>query len=393
MARPIKATDTNINVLQPYIFTVLPYNASVYEKRIIYRLVELAQHNIHEAEEGNSIQINPRTLYLQNTLFGEKQIGMYISDILSASGNEESIDKNYNRVKQAFMSLQEKKFKYEDNEVWISGTFIHEVVLLKKQGFVWFTISKFFWDLIGKFSKGFRKYELLTAMKLKSPYSMRFYELMSKQKTPLTYKVDDIRKMFDLGEKYDRPSNIIARIIKPAKEELDAVAPYSFEYKEERSGRGGKTSPIIGFTFFPVFHEENQDKAIFEIEKISKLTRTNLFGDRDIEIILRDSYGFENKEINKNKQNIKKAIDAMGKANFIDFLKTFKDSKRYKELEDDEKKKYLIGAIKKKPSDVAKNQESKPGESRKFVKPNQEIKPGDPIMITKPSKSKYKNKW
>ena len=83
----------------------------------------------------------------------------------------------------------------------------------------------------------------------------------------------------------------------------------------------------------------------------------------------------------------------MGKANFIDFLKTFKDSKRYKELEDDEKKKYLIGAIKKKPSDVAKNQESKPGESRKLVKPNQEIKPGDPIMITKPSKSKDKNKW
>jgi len=35
------------------------------------------------------------------------------------------------------------------------------------------------------FAKGYRKYELQTAMEFESVYAMRFYELLSGQKTPL----------------------------------------------------------------------------------------------------------------------------------------------------------------------------------------------------------------
>ena len=40
MARTIK---DNKDVIQSYVFTMAKYDFSVYEKRIIYRLVELAQ--------------------------------------------------------------------------------------------------------------------------------------------------------------------------------------------------------------------------------------------------------------------------------------------------------------------------------------------------------------
>ncbi|MCS2799123.1 replication initiation protein [Bacteroides fragilis] len=37
------------------------------------------------------------------------------------------------------------------------------------------------WRAALDFTKGFKKYELITAMKFKSAYAMRFYELMSGQ--------------------------------------------------------------------------------------------------------------------------------------------------------------------------------------------------------------------
>lgn len=344
MARPVKTTNKNINVVQSYALTIARYQFSVYEKRILYRLVEYAQRKMQETMGGEPIKNHLRNLYLQDNLFGDEQeIMFYLSDILNISCKEEIADKNYNRVKEAFKALQEKRIEWEDDNTWRSSTFIHEVEIKKRLGYVKFTISKWFWNVIGDFAKGYRSYELLTAMKLKSPYSMRFYELFSKQKTPLILTVENMREMFGLGEKYDRPSNIIARIIKPAKEELDACAPYSFNVKEIRNG-DGKTSPIIAFKFFPIFHEENQDKELQKSERNAKLTSRNVFGDSMIYDILRLEYGFKIQEIGKNKATIQKGIEAMGKSDFIDFLKSIQEEYGFKNAEN--KKGYLIGAIK-----------------------------------------------
>ena len=201
MARPVKTTNKNINVVQSYALTIARYQFSVYEKRILYRLVEYAQRKMQETMGGEPIKNHLRNLYLQDNLFvDEQEIMFYLSDILNISCKEEIADKNYNRVKETFKALQEKRIEWEDDNTWRSSTFIHEVEIKKRLGYVKFTISKWFWNVIGDFAKGYRSYELLTAMKLKSPYSMRFYELFSKQKTPLILTVENMREMFGLGE-------------------------------------------------------------------------------------------------------------------------------------------------------------------------------------------------
>lgn len=48
------------------------------------------------------------------------------------------------------------------------------------------------------FSKGFRKYELETAVKLHGKYFLRIYKLVSKQSEPISYTIDDLRKMWGL---------------------------------------------------------------------------------------------------------------------------------------------------------------------------------------------------
>ena len=78
MARTIKG---NKNVVQSYIFTTAKYDFSVYEKRIIYRLVELVQ------DEVKGIMIRDNLHKIEPTLFG-REISMPISDILKEENDK-----------------------------------------------------------------------------------------------------------------------------------------------------------------------------------------------------------------------------------------------------------------------------------------------------------------
>ncbi len=347
MSRPIKATKSNINVFQSYVLTTARYNFSSDEKRILYRLVEFAQSTIKKATNGEPIKNHLCPLYYQELINGDVAFGIYIKDILNVSRDEfNNSPKHYDRIKNAFKALAKKTIEWEDTEqqIWRCTPLVHNVVLQKKTGFVNFSITDWFWDAILDFTKGYRKYELLTAMKLKSPYSMRFYELMSGQKKPIDYTVEQIRNLFSLEEKYARPSSIRKRIIIPAKKELDENAPYSFDFKALQLNEGKKTSPIIGFRFYPIFNESKQDKDLQKQERQSKLTSRNVFKDSLTYQVLKYDYLFDAKEISRNKATIANGESVI--PDWIDFLKSIRDTKGYKNS--DNKKGYLIGAIKNK---------------------------------------------
>lgn len=368
MARPIKPTRTNVNVFQSYILTTSHYRFSADEKRILYRLVEIAQEEI----KGIKIKDHLYRVYKQPHLFEnefDEELFEFPISSFFADGNGTN---HYDRIKCAFRALANKTIEWDDVEegIWRLSHIISKVEIRRNSGVVWFSVSKWFWTSILDFTKGYRKYELLTAMKLKSPYSMRFYELMAGQKKPYTLTVEQMREMFALDGKYVRPSSIMERVIRPAKEELDACAPYSFDVVAERSGTG-KTSPITAFKFIPVFREENQDAEIMRKEHTAKETTRNTFGNSEIYDLFSNVYGYSYKEISSLKQIVNRAIDVMGKSVFIDFLKSIKDDYNYQKAE--EPQKYLVGMIKNKTKDVLELQQPKPGEPIKITK-NQKYK-------------------
>ena len=67
---------------------------------------------------------------------------------------------------------------------------------------VTFSVFNEIWDGMLNFSKGYRKYELITAMQFNSVYSMRFYELLSGQKRPLEFTFEQLREMLGVNNKY-----------------------------------------------------------------------------------------------------------------------------------------------------------------------------------------------
>ena len=290
----------NKAVFQSYIWTCAKYDFSPYEKRIIYRLIEFAQHWL----EG--VKIKDHMHKIEPTDCGVN-ITMPVADIL-----RDETDNNYAKAKAAFTSLSKKGAEYEDDEIWFYTAIIEHPKIKKGTGVATFHVYEPVWRAALDFTKGFKKYELVTAMKFKSVYAMRFYELMSGQTTPLFVPLegsDGLRERFNLQGKYERVND--------------------FRRK------------VIGWTLFPVFFEDREDPALQEQARIAKVT-ARLQLENNVYDYLKFSFDFKSDEINKNKKTLIAGQNRI--PDFMGFLGELKKGARLAE----NPKGYVIGAIKRK---------------------------------------------
>lgn len=313
----------NKDVIQSYLLTTARYDFSVYEKRIMYRLVEMVQSDLEGKKLNRGYSIN-------KTLFDDRVVTMPISAFL-----KDEKDENHTRVKQALRDLRNKTFEYEDAERWKLIGIIEKPNFEKKRGFVEFEIQPEVFQALLDFSKGFRKYELKTAMQFESVYSMRFYELFSGQKSPIAYSISNLKIMFKIEGKYNLVADFIRRVITPAKKELDKVSPYSFEYKLIKDGR-----KVTAIKFFPYLIPENRDEDL-ETKKLKKEVSTSWYLDKMTLDYLKQSFLFTGKEISNNIELFKEANSK------LDLMLLLSDLKAKNGVVKNIKG-YVIGALKKK---------------------------------------------
>lgn len=241
-------------VVQSYIATTAMYDFNVYEKRVLYNLVKLAQSQI----EGVKLADN---LYkIVHGLEDFLRIELPMADFLT-----DSEDKNHSRVKTALKSLHQKTFYYKDDEVWECMSIIANPQIKQHSSRVSFIVNSKVWDVLLDFSKGFSRYDFEVAFSLESSYSMRFYEMLAGQEDPITYSIEFLRKEFCLEDKYALNKDLIKRVIEAAKNELDAKSPVSFTYHLLKTGR-----KITHITFTPVKHPANAPKDAFFRQSVRK---------------------------------------------------------------------------------------------------------------------------
>lgn len=312
-------------MIQSYLLTTARYNFSVYEKRILYRLVELCQC----ALEGQKLNPNFR---INNLLFDElREVEMPISAFL-----KDEKDENYSIAKKALWDLKNKVIEYEDSEVWKPISII-EMPKLIKNGYVKFILQKEIYEALLNFSKGFRKYELKTAMEFESVYAMRFYELLSgKEGETITYSVNNLKIMFQLENKYKETKDFIRRVIEPAQKELLKKAPFSFNYKTVKEFGSKKISAI---TFYPYEIVANIDN---DLERKTLQKETALSWDLDKMVIdyLKQNYLFDTDEIKHNRDLFVEAAEKIDIMNFLSKKRRVASSKK-------NPKGWIIGALKK----------------------------------------------
>lgn len=315
-------------IIQSWIFTTARYNYTVYEKRILYRLIEYAQAEI------SGLKIKDHIERVHHNL-KDVSISMPIASVLVA-GIDTDCNKNYAAVKKACRALGKKYLEWEDlekQEYW-GDNIIYNINIKKREGIMHFSIANWVWDAIFDFSKGFRKFDIAIAMKFRSTYTMRFFEIISGQQSPLELTVSELRQMFFLENKYKHTNDFQKRVIDSSKDELDRVSPYSFEAIANYKG-----SKIVSYTFYPISISANQDEKLVQMEQMAKVT-ARLQLNQQIYEYLKFSFGFKTNEINKNKKTL---VEGQKKiVNFIDFLASLRANANRA----NNPKGYVISAIK-----------------------------------------------
>ena len=270
------AVIKNKEVLQSYIITSAKYDFSIYEKRILYRQIEIEQ----ELLLGQTIKTG---VIIETNLWKDKKYTIPVKWLLN--GEE---DKNHARIRKAFKDLMSKIIEYETPDAFGAFPLIQRFDLDKRSENVTWQVPHEIVDVIVNFAKGFRKYELKTAMEFESVYSMRFYELLSGQTTPLTYTIEQLKSMFQIQNRYKQVNDFLRFVIEPAKKELDAKSPYSFDYHVNKEGR-----KFHSITFFPVIKEEVTEQQLrkYSPKKLSS----------EVENYLLNNIGYTQSEIEANR--------------------------------------------------------------------------------------------
>ena len=117
------------------------YDFNVYEKRVLYNLVKLAQSQL----EG--VRLSENLFRIDHSLKGFVLIELPISYFLT-----DSEDKNHVRIKEALKSLHQKTFTYKDEEVWECFSIIANPKIQLRSSKVSFIVNSKVWDVLLDFS-------------------------------------------------------------------------------------------------------------------------------------------------------------------------------------------------------------------------------------------------
>ncbi|MBQ0126554.1 MAG: replication initiation protein [Bacteroidales bacterium] len=260
----MQIATTTRNVVESYIFATGHQDLSIYSERLLMQLVKAAQCQVNglNFRDGSSIaQVGIGPL-------GDTVVEIEAKELLNGENNT-----NYTQAKKAVLELMKKPISHERPAMkngrpvlndageqvyeFEAHNLLNDVYINKKPGVVIVNVNKTTWEAILDFSKGFRRYDLQVAMKFSRTCSLRMFKLISNQKNPLTFTLKELREQWGLTDKYKTTKDFIKYTIDSAKEELDRVSPWTFEYTpiysssaEENKGRVGRKS-ITAIQFFP----------------------------------------------------------------------------------------------------------------------------------------------
>ena len=296
-------------VVESYIFSTVRHDFGIYSERLLLRLVELAQREIRGLDFKGGSSIGK----VEIGEWGDAEVIISVKDILSGED-----DKNYSKAKTAVRNLMGRFLEYEDNEKYRATQILNEVDVDKIAGKMIIRVNRNVWRAMLDFSKGFRKYELETAVKLRGKYSLRIYKLISKQTDPITYSIQDLRQMWGLVDKYKKVDDFVKNTIVNAKEELDRVSPYSFDYilnaaKSADVNKGRKGRPAItSVTFFPRHRLKNESA-----DAMRKQVDPSIMLDYQFYQMLKNKFEFDAQGI---KANITLFDTAQKECDILEFL-------------------------------------------------------------------------
>lgn len=227
-----------VDIIQPNQVTIARYDYNIWEKRIMYKLIEFLQKEMR------------KEVTLEKSLY----------DVYFEFSHQD-IDANYDAqkyIKRALDTLSSKKIIIEKKNDYWTGNLINWG--RDRNGKIRISVSNLIIPFLTDIAKGFTAYSAVVAMALKSSYSQRLYEMCSRFRDTKKWFVapETLRDMLNLPKSYQDYKNIRIRVLDVAQKELKDLfdagqCDLYFTYEEIRSGRGrgGSVKELI-FTIHTV---------------------------------------------------------------------------------------------------------------------------------------------
>lgn len=339
----------NNEALQSYILTTAKYDFTIYEKRVLYKLVEIAQ------SQTLGLSFPKDCKKIDHDLFDFITIEIPYSSLLSKEEQSEQDEKkrntNHALVRAALRALQTKIVEYEDKKTWESLSIIANPKYKKYSDKVSFIIDPRIWDVILNFSKGFRAIELKYTLWFSSVYTMRFYELLSRQ-TTLEHTFEELKEWFGLKDKYqgkDGIKDFMRRVIDPAQQELKDKAPFYFEYAPIKKDGSRK---INAFKFHVVHKPELQEQIDHTKSKMQVSVRN--FISREEKMYLMENFGFTEDGLRANNELFEEYVKWFDLLGDVAIIKAKMSELERKGSTIGSPQGYLINSLKKKLEKVFK---------------------------------------
>lgn len=268
-----------MEIVQSFIYSVSRVELSLYEQRILLKVVEFAQAQL----KGRLIK---NSLFRMEHTLDNVRIEIPVKYILSEGS------KHYEDVREAAIRLMGRRFEYWDTNsgAWYSSPLIYNVAYVEGGGLLSFYVSKMLFDVILDFTKGFCKYDLETALSLSSPYAVRFYALVASQSRPVVYTIGQLKLMFGLEEKYHQTRDFLIKVVDAAKKVLDDAQCNSFTYSKIKSGK-----KVEAICISPLKRRQLSAEELAAKVSLQRLV------DNEILVVLISYMGFTTKEISAHK--------------------------------------------------------------------------------------------
>lgn len=195
------------------------HNMSVQEMRLFLWLV--AQVRM-EDEELKTYRLGVREFQELVGIEGGNQYGQMIETIKRLMSRVVQVNDFDEKVLRHRPLLSEADYRYGE-------------------GYVELKLHPYLKPYVLKLSGRFTQIELDIALRLKSAYSMRLYELLKAEEFKggtAPFVLEELRKLLGVEvDQYDRFDNFKARVLEPAKKELTDRTDLVVDYTVERSGR------------------------------------------------------------------------------------------------------------------------------------------------------------
>ncbi|MGL6105444.1 replication initiation protein [Romboutsia sp.] len=143
-------------------------------------------------------------------------------------------------------------------------------------------------------------------LSLNNSYAQRFYDLLrlwSGTKDTISYKIDDIKELLMLDDKYGKYNDFKRRVILPAIKELNETGYFEIDIKENKVGRKVDSIDFIVKDLDKRKYFTKEDSLIQISSEEVAVTLENVISTDKEEAILKPKFSTQGEDINESKES------------------------------------------------------------------------------------------